>query len=224
MTIRRDIQKLAAQGIVQPVHGGARAGFPIRGEYSFYKRLEKNREAKIAVARRAYDFVDKGAITAFDSGTTVLELARILPNDLELTVVTYSLPILNQLSNRDNIELISLGGVLLHNTQSFIGPLAILALRELRISTFFLATKAIQAGAIYSGNPYDAEVKRMLIGSSDKVILLVDSTKFHNSAGVRVASLDDIHVIIVDDGINKGDFNIPGSVEMIVVPIVQESS
>lgn len=219
MTIRRDIHKLASRGIVEVVHGGVKSVYPRSVEYSFHTRLEKFKEAKQAVARRALAFLEPNSIIGLDAGTTILEFARSLPPDMSITVVTYSLPIMTQLSNRDNIELIGLGGVLRNNTQAFVGPLAHLALNELRLSTLFLATKAIQGNALYSGNPYDAEIKRAFINAADKVIVLIDSSKFQATAGIRVADLSEVDVIVVDDGINRNNITIPKNVELVFVPI-----
>ena len=219
MTIRRDINRLAKNGLVETVHGGAKAIYPRTIDYSFHMRLEKNKSIKQSLARKALSYVEPNSIIGLDAGTTILELARSFPNEISLTVITYSLPIMTQLSNRENIELIGLGGVFRHNTQAFVGPLAHLVLNELRLSTLFLGTKAIQGNALYSGNLYDAEIKRALINVSDKVILLADSTKFKSTAGIRVADFNDIDVFIVDDGIDISNIEIPPGVELVIEPI-----
>jgi DeoR/GlpR family transcriptional regulator of sugar metabolism len=99
--------------------------------------------------------------------------------------------------------------------------LTIRAIQEFRVNTLFLATKAIHDNAIYSGNPYDAEIKQALIEVSDLVVLLVDSAKFQSRAGIRVVPLDKIDVIVVDNAI---DANITGqmkkmNMELIVTPL-----
>jgi len=200
MTIRRDLHLLAKRGLVHSVHGGARATMPEIGSHDFQLRLEKNRDIKKAIARGACAYLEANSIIALDAGTTLLEFTRALPTGKNLTVVTHSVPVMSALASREDIELIGLGGILNRTTQSFTGPQTLLALKELRVSTLFLATAAIQDDAMYSGNIFDTEMKRALIEIADKIILLVDSTKFRTSAGIRVAGLEEVDAIVTDDG------------------------
>jgi DeoR/GlpR family transcriptional regulator of sugar metabolism len=220
-TIRRDIHRLADEGLLEAVHGGARLTISQFGGRNFRSRMETNRTAKQAVARVACQFIKPNSIVALDAGTTVLELARILPRDMRLTIITHSMSTMTILSDREDIELIGLGGALRHTNQAFTGSLTIRAIQEFRVNTLFLATKAIHDNAIYSGNPYDAEIKQALIEVSDLVVLLVDSAKFQSRAGIRVVPLDKIDVIVVDNAI---DANITGqmkkmNMELIVTPL-----
>jgi DeoR/GlpR family transcriptional regulator of sugar metabolism len=222
-TIRRDIQRLMEQGLLEAVHGGARVNTPhFSGDHSFQSRVEENRQSKQAIANYARGFVKPGSILALDAGTTVLELAQLLPTDMNLTVVTHSLPVITALLPRQDIELIGLGGGLRKDTQAFAGSLTTHAIKEVRVNTLFLATKAVRDNAMYSGNPYDAEVKRALISISDQVILLVDSSKFFTSAGMRVASLEEIDIIVVDNRANISELVNPKALEIVVVPEEEE--
>jgi len=220
MTVRRDIKWLANSGLVQSIHGGAQSLDPGNTNYSYDIRLKEHQLAKQAVAQIACNYLKPNTIIALDGGTTAFEFARVLPPDMDLTVVTYSLPVMSVLSKRKDIELISLGGVLLKQTQSFVGQLTNLTLNELRISTLFLGARTVHNGYIYSGFSQIIDVKRALINASEKVILLVDSSKFLESVGFRMASLNDIDLVIVDDSKDIKEY-ICGleDVEIIQVPI-----
>jgi DeoR family fructose operon transcriptional repressor len=222
MTIRRDIQKLANNGLVQEVYGGVRVVQEDMGGYDFRHRLGKNQGAKKAIALCARELIDPNSIIALDAGTTVLELARVLPRDINLTVVTHSLPVMSVLSTREDIELIGLGGVFHKVTQAFTGPQTLHSVRELRVNRLFLAMVAIQNGAMYCGNPYDAEMKRELIKASDEVTLLVDSSKFHNSAGIFVAPLNDVATIIVDESYCQDSQVEASNVNLITAPRIPD--
>jgi len=224
MTIRRDIRRLAEDGLIQAVHGGARTLLPQTGNIDFRLRIERNRDAKRAVALRACMFLEPDSVVALDAGSTILELARILPPEMRLTVVTHSMPVMTILSQREDILLYGLGGMLRHGTQSFIGPLTILSLNEFRVNTLFLATRAFRDGVIYSVNTFDAEMKRALISISDKVILLIDSSKFQASAGIRVAQLEDIDAIVVDDKRDVSDQVNVEKTKLIIAPIKNGAS
>ena len=224
MTIRRDITWLSDQGLIQSVHGGARvlASATPAYSYSFHLRMEKYKKTKMNLAQKALQYLKPNTIIALDAGTTTYELARFMPDDMNLTVICYCLPIMNALTESDGVELISLGGAFQKNTQNFVGPLSLLALRELRVSTLFLATRSIKDGAMYSGNPYDAEIKRFLINVADQVILICDSSKFYSSAGVRVAPLKSVDVLITDDKLDIEKQSTLKDIDLILVPAVDD--
>lgn len=207
MTVRRDIHQLAEEGLVQAVHGGASYGgasYLVRESMGmdFRLRSKQNAPAKRAVATRAVQMLREGDIIALDAGTTALEIARLIPAELKLSVITHSLPAMYLLAARSNVELIGLGGVYQPETQAFTGPVTVEALRHLRVQTTFVAAGAIRAGALYSANHHDAAVKRALIDVADEVVLVTDSSKFRTTAMVEVASLSQIATIICDSGID----------------------
>lgn len=199
MTIRRDFRRLADQGLVRQVHGGVSALMTVAGPIDFRLRATQHQEAKRAIASRAIDLVQPGSVVGLDAGTTTLEVARQLPDDLRLTVVTHSLPAMGALAGRPSIEVIGLGGQLHAETQAFAGTMTVRAIAEIRMSTLLLAMTAIRAGNMWCTNTFDAETKRGLIGAADRVVLLADSSKFGATAVMRVAALDVIQTVVTDD-------------------------
>ena len=214
MTVWRDLRLLAKDGLVEVVHGGAKSTLPRMGSFDYRMRLKSNPAAKRAIAHQAIEYVQPNTIVAIDAGTTALELARALPADYHLTVVTHSLPVMNLLSGRQDIELIGLGGRMQNDTQALSGPLTIATINELRINTFFLGMNAIQNGLLYSSNIYETEVKRALMAVADQVILLVDASKFHATAGIRVAGLDEVDIVVVDDSLPVDVLDLPSNVQV----------
>lgn len=204
MTVRRDIRKLSEQGLVRTVHGGVSLAVNELTGADFRARSLVQAEAKRAVGRRASELITEGSIIAIDAGTTAVEVARALPSNMRISVVTHSLPVLNILSSLSNIELIGLGGVYHHETQAFSGPGTAAALRHLRVQMFFLAAGGIRNGVIYSSNHYDAATKRALMEIADEVVLVTDSSKFRTTAMVEVAPISRVHTVICDDAIDPG--------------------
>jgi DeoR/GlpR family transcriptional regulator of sugar metabolism len=188
MTVRRDVRPLAGEGLVL-------------GPVDFRLRATQQLDAKRAIARCAVDRIHSGTVIALDAGTTTLEVARQLPSDLRLTVVTHSLPAMAILAGRAATDVIGLGGNLHRETQAFAGPETIRSLSQIRVNTLLLAATAVRNSAMWCTNSFDAETKRALIASADRVILLVDSSKFETTALMRVAALDAIETVITDDGI-----------------------
>lgn len=198
MTVRRDMQNLAARHLLRQVHGGANAITDATEDDEFRVRSARGASAKHLIARAALEYLRPRTGIALDSGTTTLELARQLPSNLDLHVVTHSLPALTELSRREGIEVVSLGGALEAHTRSFVGPMTLSAIEGLRVDTFFLTCGAVREGSTYVGTPFDAEIKRALTDVCDRVVLLADSLKFSATSLFPAVSLERVDVVITD--------------------------
>ncbi|MEV6845795.1 DeoR/GlpR family DNA-binding transcription regulator [Actinoplanes sp. NPDC051411] len=221
MTIRRDIRMLVDSDDLRSVHGGVTKlkQTEMMGT-DFLARTTRMGAAKRAIAERALDFVPRSGAIAVDAGTTTLELATALPADSRVKVVTHSLSVVNALAGRDHIEVICLGGTLHAGTQSFAGAATVAHIGELHVRTLFLAASGLKASGVYCGNDYDAVTKRALVGATDEVVLLTDSSKFSISAMVRACELSELDRVITDDGISEEHLAMLTShdIEVIVVP------
>lgn len=198
MTIRRDLQVLAGRHLVRQVHGGANALVDAGEGIDFRLRASRGAAAKQAIASAALQYVTQRATLAIDSGTTTLELARQLPSDEGLLVVTHSLPALQVLARSEGIEVVSLSGALQRHTQSFAGPMTVSVIHTLRVDTFFLAASSVREGFMYVGNSFDAQIKLAFMDVSDRIVLLVDSSKFSSTALFPVAPVDRVTAVITD--------------------------
>ncbi|HVX47186.1 MAG TPA: DeoR/GlpR family DNA-binding transcription regulator, partial [Mycobacteriales bacterium] len=187
MTVRRDVARLAAAGELRAVHGGVStmAGRVLAEGTDYRERAGSMAAAKRAIAAAAVRLVTDGSTIAIDTGTTALELARLLPEELAVSVVTPSLPVMVELLSHPGVQVHGLGGDLHPVTQSFAGPATVAAIGELRVERLFLAANGIRGTGVYCGNGFDAVVKRALIDIADEVVLLADSSKFQTTAMVR---------------------------------------
>lgn len=202
MTIRRDIFDLEQEGLVRRVHGGATSinnGSLVPTD--FRERTQLNFHKKVAIALGSLEFVFRGDIIALDAGSTTLEIARLLPLDLNITVVTHSLPAINELTSHANTKVFGVGGELHVPTQSFSSLDSANLLSDFRFTTFFLSAGSIRDGAVFCATPYEAVMKKAMIESSERVVLVSDSTKFTSSAMVKVCELSRIDILITDDQI-----------------------
>ena len=198
MTIRRDIRRLDARHLLRQVHGGANAVLDAGEGIDFRLRASRMADTKQAIASAALQYVTPRATIALDSGTTTLELARQLPGDARLLVATHSLPALTVLARSEGIDVVSLSGAFQRHTQSFAGPMAVSAIRTLRVETFFMGTTSIRDGFMYVGSSFDAQTKLALMDVCDRVILLVDSSKFSATALFPIASTQRLDLVITD--------------------------
>ncbi|MBM0224721.1 DeoR/GlpR family DNA-binding transcription regulator [Micromonospora sp. ATA51] len=204
-TVRRDLQKLADLGLVELVYGGALAPAGVTPGSPFGTRSKVQSGQKRAIASRALRFVEGGATIGIDSGTTTLEMARLLPAGSGVTVVTHSLPTMAALAERDDLTLIGLGGLLHPSTQAFTGPDTIAAISRLRVHTFFLAASGLGRDGAYCSTPLDAEAKRAFIDIAERVVLLTDSSKLRQIAPVPICDYGRLDALITDDAITDVD-------------------
>lgn len=197
MTIRRDLRRLELDGQARRVAGGA--ALPARGGRPFEERTGEGHREKLAIARTAVGLLDGASSVALDAGTTVVEVAPLLPAGL--TVVTHSVPVLAACAAREDLELIGLGGSYQAATRSFAGPATRAAIELLDVDVALLSAVAVSEGGLYCANPLDAETKQLLARHTRRVVLLVDHTKLARRAPLRFATLADVDAVVTDDGI-----------------------
>jgi DeoR family fructose operon transcriptional repressor len=193
MTIRRDLRQLAAEGFVNRVAGGASRGTP------FEQRRGAATVEKAAVARVAVELLrTDDAVVALDAGTTVAGVAPLLPGGL--TVVTHSVPVIQACTERDDVELIALGGAYHRSTRSFIGPITRAGLEDLAVDVAVLSATAAGASGVYSANASDAEIKRVMARIAGRVVLLLDHGKLDGRAPMRFLDLSMVDTVVTDAG------------------------
>ncbi|PRX60763.1 DeoR family transcriptional regulator [Nonomuraea fuscirosea] len=200
-TVRRDLRRLAQDGLIRVVHGGATAADATAPPFA--DRSEQAAVAKHAIAAAAVRHVEPGTTVALDSGTTTLEIAKLLPPDAGLTVITHSLPAIAALAPRPDVTLIGVGGQYGRDTRSFGGPETLAALEHLSVRTLFLAATALDASGVYGATPYEAETKRRLISVARRTIVVGDARKFSLNAPIRVCDWDAAD-LLVTDGVPAG--------------------
>jgi len=227
MTIRRDLRILSEKHIVQVTHGGARFCASKQDEPDFSVRTHEHLAEKQAIGKRVAElFIQEGDVVGIDSGSTMIEVARNLP-DVPLTVVTASLAAANVVARNNRHQLVMLGGVLQHEASCFYSPQAVGALHTLHINKLFLATAGLLIpDGLSCSNLSDAEVKQALINSSRQVILCADSSKIGKAFLAHFASLDAIHALVTDSGIMTADREVleRHNVRVIIVPASTTSS
>ncbi|MEW5871516.1 MAG: DeoR/GlpR family DNA-binding transcription regulator [Chloroflexota bacterium] len=199
-TIRRDLEELDGQGWVQRTHGGAVGVERAAKEPPMLQRIAEQRTEKQRIGQAAAQMVRDGETIFLGSGTTVLEIARHLPQDLHLTVITNSLPVVNELAGRPNIDLIVIGGQLRQSELSMVGHVAEQALREFRADQVFMGMRSIDAGCGFT-NDYLPEIMtdRAILGMAPRVIVVADHRKFGRVSSALLGPVTVAHVIITDE-------------------------
>ncbi|WP_405381705.1 DeoR/GlpR family DNA-binding transcription regulator [Maribacter sp. LLG6340-A2] len=196
-TIRRDVKELDAEKKLRKVHGGAISmGFMSNSarNTNIYKL-----DQKMAIASKAISLLKDGAVIFIDGGTTCLEMARIIPENLNLTCFTISLPVAMELSNKKNINVISIGGQIAKEGQIAIGANAIHHLSEIRFDYSFIGTGYVDA--IYGLTEFDwdiVQIKKAVIKASKKTVLLSISEKLNSQHRYKTCDINSINTMITE--------------------------
>lgn len=194
-TIRRDLNTLSADGLLRRVRGGGSVE-PDRVPFSEIQRVRS--AEKESVARRAASLVSDGDVVLIDIGTTTALLARHL-RGRHLTVVTSSLAVIDQLRDDDDVELIVLGGAVRKNYNSMVGVLTEQALAQIRASICFLGTSGVRPdGTILDTTGMEVPVKKAMIESSNRTVVLADSSKFPGVGLLNVCGPDRLSGVVTN--------------------------
>ncbi|GAB4483007.1 MAG: DeoR/GlpR family DNA-binding transcription regulator [Anaerolineales bacterium] len=198
-TARRDLETLANQGRIQRVHGGAILVNKAPPEMPILQRQDEQREEKRLIGIAAAKLVADGSTVFLGSGSTVLEVARNLRDRKNLTVITNSLPVINILSDIQDITLVVIGGLFRKSELSFIGHITELALKEINVDQVIVGARAISlTHGITNDYLPETMTDRAIIRTGRKVILVVDHTKFGRIATAYLAPLDSIHTVVTN--------------------------
>ncbi|CRZ34903.1 DeoR family transcriptional regulator [Herbinix hemicellulosilytica] len=196
-TIRRDIDELASKGLVKKIYGGVTIP-DTQSMKPFEERSISNLGLKQYIAKKAASLVNDGEIIFIDSGTTTFPMVEFIQKK-NITILTNNIEVIIKCIPHNNINVISLSGILDRKALSFTGSTAVDVLQQYNISKAFLAATGISSknGATNS-SPAETAIKKTAIERSVKKYLLVDHTKFEVSSLVTYAQFDKLDAIITD--------------------------
>jgi len=199
MTINRDLRKLHEEGKLLAVRGGAMIRSENIPESYFSQRINSNLDIKQLLAEKAIKYIEPGDSIMLDSSTTSIILNRriIKENIKNLTIVTNSNIIINELISQNDITVISTGGILLSKFQCLAGPLAELLISQVRVNKFFFSVAGISiVGELTDTDIQEVNIKKRMMGVSSKKVLLVGSHKFNKVGLYKVADIESLDLII----------------------------
>jgi DeoR family deoxyribose operon repressor len=208
MTIRRDLSILAEQNIIQFYHGGAifNPNFLEHdanpNDYFLQRQTILHREEKTAIARRAVEMLLPQETIMLDSGTTIYYLARELPESLNLTIISWSLNIIEELIHKPQNNILVQGGIYHQETQMFENNQSLDIVKNSRASKAFISAGGVHSSlGVTCPFHYEVETKRTAIKYSMTSILLVDSSKFGKVCSAHMMDINEFQVVITNSGI-----------------------
>ncbi|MCY4465810.1 MAG: DeoR/GlpR family DNA-binding transcription regulator [Chloroflexi bacterium] len=201
MTIRRDLEALEREGLLRRIHGGAVSVTSLSYEPPYILRKEQNSAAKVRIGRKAASLLNEGETIILDVGSTAVEVARALKGRVNLTVLTSNLRAAAILADEPGIVLLLTGGRARAGERSLVGHLAVRTFNELVFDVFIMGVAGIHPDyGVTDYNMDEAQVKRTAIRASQRRIITADSSKLGKVAFAKLCDLDDIDVIVTDDG------------------------
>jgi DeoR/GlpR family transcriptional regulator of sugar metabolism len=201
-TIRRDLREMAAEGVLQRVHGGALPASPATSSYQ--ERQRNLTPAKVSIAARAAQLVQNGMVVAMGGGITNVQTAEHFPEDLHATVITHNPPVAIALAQHPNVKVILVGGRLFKYTMVTVGAETVEAFQHVRADLCLLGVCSLHLEVGISNAHYEeVQVQRAMIACAGEVVALASSEKLGTASHYVIAPLSELSLIITDQGISE---------------------
>jgi DeoR/GlpR family transcriptional regulator of sugar metabolism len=225
-TARRDLETLQDQKLLKRVHGGAilmdsTSISNISGTARTVPKIGISYAEKVAIGKKAAALVKNGETILLDIGSTTLQIAKNLKGIKNLTVLTTSLPIINELAGSD-VNVVVLGGKLLHDDQLMFSPFTSEVFEKYYVDKSFIGCGGVTKTGGVTDYSEDCLNRRVIKSHSDKTVLVADSGKFGHNALIQVCPLGCIDIIVSDENLKQEfieDFTGMG-IEMILAPLI----
>lgn len=199
-TVRRDIQKLANEGVLVRFHGGVRVPSATVENLAHPQRQVLNAEGKTRIARAVAQAVPNGCSLILNIGTTTEAVAHALLKHKGLRVITNNLNVAAILSSNADCEVIVAGGVVRTRDRGIVGEAAVDFMRQFKVDIALIGISAIESdGSLRDFDLREVKVAQTIIAQSREVWLAADHSKFHRQAMVEVARLNQIDRLFTDE-------------------------
>lgn len=220
VTIRRDLESMEKEGYLKRFHGGAilLEEKTLNSELPYAIRLTQNFYEKELIAQEAVKYIDDNEVILIDSGTTTVQIAKLINEKTNLVLITNSLNTAVELSTRKGISIYFLGGIIDSNTMSTTGNLAIEFLQKFHAKKLFLGVGGI---SIEHGITYfdliENDLRKLMIEKSEIRIILADHSKFDRIATATACPISSIDYLITD---NKAPKNVLSEIRKLGVKVI----
>ena len=203
VTFRNDLDFFEEKGLIHRTYGGALLRNNVYNDPSLEEKQKINVEEKRRIGEYAAGLVKNGESVVFDSGTTTREIALRLKDKDNVTLMTNAINIAVELAGVSNLQLMLTGGVLRDKSYSLVGPEAERTMRNYYFDKLFLGVDGMNfEHGLTTSNPQEAQLNRLMVERSNKVIAVTDSSKFGRHSFSYICDLDPIETVITDTNIS----------------------
>ena len=198
-TVRRDIQRLAEQGLLARFHGGVRVPGSTIENIAHRQRESLHAEGKSRIARAVATAVPNGCSLILNIGTTTEAIAKQLLQHSGLRIITNNLNVASILSTNLTSEVIVVGGVVRGRDQGIVGEAAVDFIRQFKVDSALIGISGIEAdGSLRDYDYREVKVSQTIIAHAREVWLAADTSKFNRPAMVEVGHLSQIDRLFTD--------------------------
>lgn len=204
-TVRRDLEKLEEQGILKRTYGGAIINQGTNVDIPISMREISNKEGKSSIAEKVSQNIQEGDTLMLDSSSTAFYVAKYLRKTKKrVTIITNSLKVLIELQDSKDIKLILTGGSFRESSKSFVGKWSEGVIENYYVNKSIICCKGLDIKrGVMDSNELEAEIKKKMVKSADKVFLVVDSLKFNKRSFVKIMDFEDIDYLYTDEKLPK---------------------
>lgn len=200
VTVRADLQALCDQGLLERTHGGAVRISSGLHDLALTRRLRQQVQEKDHIGRVAAQQVEDGEAVFLDSSSTALAIARHLKQRRQLTIITNSLAVAQEMLDAADVTVVMTGGTLQKDTASLIGTEGLAFLRRYNIQKGFFGAHGVAiAEGLTDISADEADVKRPLLAMCRQVIAVADGTKWGRAGLASFAQIEDLDMLITDE-------------------------
>lgn len=223
MSVRRELTAMVGDGLIQRVRGGASRAQTAQTSRQYAEAAQRNAPAKLKIARRATQLLEPGTAAFFYSGSTVARVAANLDPTIKssLTVVSNSLPVVDDVSNWDDAHLVTIGGLYLPAYMAFVGPQALSSLEDLTADVAVIGCDGLSVdGGLTTPHQLVAEVGAAMVRRARRTIVVADATKIGRRGFTPIAPIESVDVLVTDDAANPHDIQLlrDTGLEVVIVP------
>jgi DeoR/GlpR family transcriptional regulator of sugar metabolism len=203
-SIRRDLTILEQQGLLRRVRGGAISAGTARQGAMLRARMNQNVHEKQRIGKEALRHIENNDIILLDTGSTVIHMARYLPDALGsangFRMVTNSIPLIEELGAWATPNLVVLGGIYLSDLGATVGPDMVEQIKRISAQRAFLGCDGFTLeGGITSTHPLVSEAGQMMAARAEQVIVIADHSKMGRAGFVPIIPVQDIDLFITDN-------------------------
>ena len=199
ITIRRDLEDMEKAGFLRRCHGGAAIEDHRNREVPFELRDRENAEAKSRIAHKAARLLKEGDTVFLDASSTVAHITEYITPDMELTIITNSVYVMEKLRGKQ-IRCYLTGGMIVENSHALVGKIAEETIRSLYADICFFSSQGItEDGIITDYSEDETRLRKEMLNHSAKSVFLYDHSKMGKRSLFKLCHADQLYQIITDD-------------------------
>jgi DeoR family fructose operon transcriptional repressor len=204
ITTRRDLILLESKNLIIRTHGGVLRSNATEDLFNYNLKINKNLEQKIAICKKASEFISNGDIIFIDCGTTLIHLTKFITRFDSLTVITNSLPVVSDLINFPKIKLIIIGGEAISERKAIYGTVAERSISQYHADKAFIGATGVSVlKGLTSSDENESAITMKMAENADNVFLLCDSSKIEKNSFVQFATVSKIDYLITNEGMDQ---------------------